>query len=155
VGRRLRRPPSTPLRVDVGRVSVTNGVDFLNPGLPIFSRKLFDAFVSEGVDNLEAFPAILVEQSGGKQDGFLAINVVGVVAGADMEKSEFQDAQQRQRFTVSFEKLVLDPARTRDLLCFRLFEDLSSIVVHKNVAGRLVERGLTGFRFEDLDIDRV
>ena len=155
LGRPLRRLPATPLRLAIERPADSVPVDFQYAGLPIFSDALLKAFLAEGVDNLETSPAVLCEASGREWDGFFAVNIIGVVACADLAKSEFNDFQQKQQHTVSFESLVLDPSKTRDLLCFRLAEDLSSVIVHRRIAARLAERALTGIRFESLDSEHA
>src|SRR5262245_34137795 len=67
---------------------------FESQGKPLFdyysanclmSKRLVEALRGSGVDNLQIFPAVLTEASSGAvRDDYCVVNVIGLVAAADM-----------------------------------------------------------------------
>lgn len=112
------------------------------PRLPLYDagpvlmrRELVDSLRSAGVDNLDCYETVIRSRSGSDEDrGYLAVNVVGVVAAADMERSGARvEEGEAAILDVDFDGLVIDEARAAGFLLMRLGECVSALLVHDRV----------------------
>lgn len=111
-------------------------------GVLAMSRAMAEALEACGVDNLELFDAVLVdERTGTRRDDYLVVNVLGAIAAADLGASRHR-AHGRPLFDVEFDALVIQEDRPRGALMFRLAENLSGIVVHEQVRRGLEAAGI-------------
>ena len=61
-----------------------------NVGVLVFENMMLAAIRNAGVDNLEYFPAILFDSNTGKKyENYSVINIVGLIACADLENSNY------------------------------------------------------------------
>jgi hypothetical protein len=118
------------------------------PGTELMSRDLLDALRTAGVDNLQTFPALITEEGRpGGIENYEVVNVLGLVSCADAGRSVAVPLA-----TASyFDKLVIDPARTRDLLLFRLAESMMDILVHERVAKQIIPRQFLGLQLIEVE----
>lgn len=101
-----------------------------------------------GVDNLQLFDAVVVDGASGRErHDYKAFNLVGLVAAADLPRSTLMPTSPQRLLDMDFEALVVDPARARGQLMFRLAENVSAIVVHERIRAAVEASGLRGFRF--------
>lgn len=110
---------------------------------PLMTKELVDALHSAGVDNLDIYPVVIHSQTG-KPDchDYVAVNVIGIVAAADMDQSEYDDDEFFDGlFDVSFDSIVIDEAKAEGHLLFRMAEAVSTVIVHESVAGVLQAKG--------------
>src|SRR5205823_3571567 len=87
--------------------------------LPIFSRRLITALESAGVDNLQTYETTLVSVQGENPpppEHYRAVNVVGRVAAADLEKSEINPDVEDRELSTDFYSLSVDERKAKDLL---------------------------------------
>lgn len=121
--------------------------DFWNRSYPAFSKKFIDILEGAGVNNLQKFPAVVQSTADGTiWHNYFLVNIVGLIACADFEKSVFN-----QIFpgNYSFKKLVIDPVKPNGALLFRLMESPGTIIIHKSVGRHIGKmdpgRELTGW----------
>lgn len=108
----------------------------------LMQRALVDTLQGAGVDNLQVFPAILTEEStGAAREDYCLVNVLGLLAAADLKQSQGISLGGGQVFT----RLAIDAGKARGLLMFRLAESLIDVILHEKVA-EAVRAG----RFADL-----
>ncbi|MFC1611735.1 hypothetical protein ACFL6C_12305, partial [Myxococcota bacterium] len=87
-GTRFELGSRLPLRFDLNPTWGTIMPDYLSSGIPVFSKKLLEAFRSAGVDNLDAYEVVLTDpESGQAWDDYFAVNIVGTVQCAKMDES--------------------------------------------------------------------
>lgn len=116
--------------------------------IPLMRRELIEALKAAGVDNLECFDARIDSPATGEQDtDYMAVNVVGAVAAADLAQSKFSDFSGRRRIDMDFDALVLRPHAPRGALLFRLAECTSGLVIHSRVKEHLESLGGFGLSF--------
>lgn len=119
-GKKLARVPDEPFIFDV---EVEQDEDTPDASMPIpdyssagptFNVELVQRMQAVGVDNLETFPAILVNGRTGEEvrDRYVAVNVIGLVACAVAESS----TSTRLAGTDYFHELKIDPTKAMDLL---------------------------------------
>ena len=114
--------------------------------IPLMSRRLVAVLRSAGVDNLQTYETSLVGALGSyppPEDHYLAVNIVGLVAAADLTKSKTNPAVAEKLISVDFYSLAIDPSKARDLLLFRLAENISAVVVHERIRKAVEASGIT------------
>lgn len=123
--------------------------DFYDFRVSLMSGRMLQTLRRAGVDNLATYPVIIVEDETGARWPFFAVNIIGRVAAADLSRSEWSSNDDPPRGEVQFDTLIIDPARARGLLFFRLAENLATILVHQRIRATLERAGLTGIGFVD------
>ncbi len=122
--------------------------DYFNGSPPLMSNRLIAALREAGVDNIDTYPAVLKDGSGGiVSDDYVAINVVGVIRAADMSASVPAPEIPAELMDTSFDSLVIDESKTGGKLLFRLAECVTGIVIHEKVKNHLIEKGLDSLGF--------
>lgn len=115
----------------------------------LMTDRLVDALRAAGVDNLQLFDAVISDpHTGSVVSNYKVVNVVGVVACADLGRSTYT-ATGAPLIDVSFDSLVIDEKRAGGLLLFRLAESLSAIIVHERVKHHLLATGFDMLTFRD------
>jgi hypothetical protein len=119
--------------------------------IPLFREDLLEAMRQGGVDNLDAYEAeILDPDSGGRIRDYKAINIIGLLAAADMEKSRATvHPGGPPLLDVDFDGLVVDESKTHGALIFRLAESNNAILVHERLVEHLRRRGFDNLTFLD------
>lgn len=117
-------------------------------GVPVMRNDLLEAITSAGVDNLQLYPATVIDPEKNKvYANFTAFNIVGVVACADMSKSKLFGNSNSSMVDIDFDSLFIDESKTNGLLMFRLAEAVSAIVVHEKVKAAIEKAGIKGMEF--------
>jgi len=113
--------------------------------IPLMSRRLVKALREAGVDNLQTYATKLTnlqEPNPPPEDHYLAVNIVGCIAAADLKKSQTNPEVSDKMMSMDFHSLAIDPTKTRNALMFRLAEDLSAVLVHERVRQYVESRGI-------------
>ena len=125
--------------------------DFFDGPVPIFSRKLYQVFQEAGVNNLDAYDAIMIDPDTGQRwPNYYAVNVVGKIECAAMDSSSYKDPTGSGLVTVFFDELVINEKLTGEALCFRLAENLGTLVVHEKVVRHVQNKKCRPIRFLEL-----
>lgn len=129
-----------PLMFETGYSMQEPPTAILSNRIPVLSDALIKALQEAGVSNLQCFPAeVNSSVDGTVWKNYQAVNVVGLIACADLEKSKYTIIMERCGEgavpLMGFKKLMVDPVRAGDQLFFRLAEEPSTIIV----SGRVVE----------------
>jgi len=135
-GRPLKTP-TAPIRVELWSRGGNGMAEVFLDSIPVFRDDLVAILIEAGVDNLQAFPAVLVDPSGKEIDGYKAVNIVGLVKCADLSKSQYDDITGTGLMAMGFRKLVIDEAAAAGHAFFRLAEAVASIIVHDQLKTRI------------------
>lgn len=115
---------------------------------PLMREDLLKALASSGVDNLQLFDAILKDPKAKvEHTNYKAVNVIGLVAAADLSKSTAMKLPSPELFGTTFDSLAIDEKKAGGLLLFRLAESASAIVVHERVKAGIEAAGVPGMTF--------
>ena len=126
--------------------------EVLLDSIPLFSKNLLSALEEAGVDNLQTYPAIAVSKDGKHlSKDYLAVNILGHIRCADLEKSQYSDITGTGLFAVNFRKLIIDEKKAKGQYMFRLAESVSSIIVHESVKQVLDQKGFSYLSFRALN----
>jgi hypothetical protein len=121
---------------------------FYPAAAPLMREDLLAALAEAGVDNLQAFAALLHDPAAGTtHTNYKAVNIIGIVAAADMGQSVMMGTSDSTLIDADFESLVIDDAKPRGALLFRLAESASAIVVHDTVKQMIEARVVPGMVF--------
>lgn len=126
--------------------------EFFNKTPPLVREDLLEVMIDEGVTNLQSFPAELHDPMNGEiHRNYRAVNLLGLVKAADLNKSQATVHDGVPLIDVSFDRLVVDETKTRGLLMFRLAENYTTILVHERLKQRILTSGFPYVQFYDLD----
>jgi hypothetical protein len=145
----FKTPPPEPLELS-WMPEKESGVrlSFYSHGPVLMTKPLVDALKAAGVSNFDLYPAVVHSANGGVDCAdYWAVNIIGVIAAADMEKSSVLDATDGPMTTVIFDSLVIDESKAKGAPFFRLAQSASTILVADAVADRLVAAGGFGLTF--------
>lgn len=122
---------------------------FLEAAAPLFRDDLIAALLECGVDNLETYAVAIADPDNGNvYTHYKAVNVLGLVAAADMRRSNATiNGNGPPIIDVDFDGLVIDEKKAYDLLFFRLAESTNAIIVHERVRDCLLKKGFTDLAF--------
>jgi len=146
-GERFETPPTQPItfRAIDAEYALFPPI-YLHP-LPLLRRDVADIIIKCGVSNIDFYTTSIVVPSGLEVPEYLAYNIVGKIAAADMGKSEISPSFGDTLISAQVHKLVIDPAKTRGALMFRLAESLDGIVVHESIKTALSAARIAGLGF--------
>jgi len=140
-----------PIAVEFFQNGGSGLAEILLDSIPLFSKELVEALQEAGVDNLQLFPAEVTERDGNPIDReYFAVNIIGLLEYADMDKSEYTDPTGTGAFAVAFRKLVIDTSRTQGLYIFRLAESVASVIVHEKIKKHLDSKNFKYLSFRPL-----
>jgi hypothetical protein len=126
---------------------------YLRAAAPLFSDTLIEALQACGVDNLELYNVALTDPDNGQvYTNYKAVNIIGLISAADMEKSNATvNPNGPPLLDVDFDGLVIDPKKARGHLFFRLAESTNAIIVHERVKDCLLSKGFTDLAFYETE----
>jgi hypothetical protein len=143
-----------PLEIDIDPLGPQ--LDEMVPSLPdvftisglVLSQRLYQTIVDFGVDNLDVYPAVMIDsQTKQRFPHFYAVNVVGLIAAADMVKSRATVAPGGPLRDIAFDHLVIDEAKARGALMFRLAESTANVWLHPSLVEHIKAAGFPGIEF--------
>jgi hypothetical protein len=138
-----------PIHINIESFRGYNGLpnEMRDIGVCVMSKRLSEVLIQAGIDNIDYYPAVLTDATTGQKYEYLAYNLIGKVASADLSKSNYTNYDSKLTVDVGFKDLVIDESKTKGLLIFRLAENLSTILVHDSVRKLLVEKGIDTLKF--------
>lgn len=147
MGRRFTADPPVPVSATIEPGESGEMVEMWDGPLPLMTRRLAQALRRAGVDNLDLYEAeILDVESGTLHRGYVAFNVIGAVAAADLAKSDYR-AEGGPLISVDFDSLYVDERKARGALLFRLAESINAILVHESVKSSIEAEGIDTLTF--------
>jgi hypothetical protein len=139
---------------DTYNVAITNPDN--TPIIHAFYQDLRDGGITDvaaymrkiGVDDLNAW---IDPNPGLIYTNYKAVNILGLVAAADMSKSIATVHDGIPLIDVDFDELVIDEKKTRGIKMFRLAESTNAILVHESLRDALIAKGFgSDLAFYDL-----
>lgn len=111
-------------------------VDFSKGAVTLMSKKFLTLMQEAGVDNLQAFPAVVQSETDGTiWENYFAVNILGMVSCADLEKSKYTEIMPGH---YRFKELAINTEKVKGALVFRLHEHCPTIIIHRSV-GRYIK----------------
>jgi hypothetical protein len=141
-GRRFRTKLRMPLAFQVSHSADDPPKHFLEQTIPVWSTMLHQAILGAGIRNLDAYEAVLQNRKARKNwHSYLAINIIGMAACADMRKSEFDVIATLPSGVkyAKFDKLVIKASLIPKLHLFRLAQDPGCVIASERFVEALDE----------------
>jgi hypothetical protein len=113
---------------------------FLELTIPVWSSQLHAAVSAGGAHNIDAYPATLRNTKKRLQwGGYFAVNIVGLLACAEMSISEFEVITERPSGVpyAKFDRLVLDSSLIKGVHIFRLAQDPGLLIITDHIVDAL------------------
>lgn len=149
LGSRFDDEPPTPIPVTIELKSDSVLPELNRSGIPLITKRLHQALIDGGVDNLDIYPTCITDPKSGNQfDDYFAFNLIGLIAAADLGKSRYT-APDGGLISVDFDSIAIDEKKTKEALMFRLAESTNVILVHESIKEHLENAGFTSLRFYD------
>lgn len=151
-GRPFPSPPKVPVRVGIATdyEEAENVLDWADAP-PVMSKRLYEALLAIGVDNMQAFDAYIEADDGSRRiDGYKAVNVIGVVSLASA-KTKFSADYPSRIIDAQIDEMNPDTERAQGLDIFRLAESLGQLVVSARVKESLEKREFPYLVFRPLE----
>jgi hypothetical protein len=124
-------------------------LDYVPSGPPsmLISARLKAALDSAGVDNVDYYPAEIVDEATGRvYRDYYAANIIGIISCLDKEKSVYVPMVGIPDAVLEFKEMHLDYSKVHGARLFRLYEKPSVIVLHESIKQALDAAGLRGFK---------
>lgn len=139
-----------PMIVELDDENVNGTMPTFYGGPAVIARVEFYNDLKEiGIDNIEVHSVEIRDEVNHKTiDGYLLLNIIGKVASADMEQSDYETLGDDINI---INKLVIDPAKTNGLDLFLEAEDTDCIIISERVYKHLMSKGYTDIYFEELE----
>ena len=152
MGRRFSVPPPEPIEFEMMATHNDRLLEFRKSSPPLMSSRLLTAFRKSGVDNVDVYRTVITHPTTGFQTtDYFAVNIIGLVAAADMDNSNLLGGNEEGLLDVDFEGVRIDPGKAAGLLMFRLAESTNGIVVHGSVRDSLLAQGFNMLTFMEPD----
>jgi hypothetical protein len=117
------------------------------PGSDLIQERLVEVLESNGVDNLQTFPAEIKHADTGELvPGYVVFSIAGSVSCADLDESDHMPIGN----SYYFKKLVIDPSRVHGHLMFRVEESPMVVLVHEKVAKAIMAAEFQGLVLEPI-----
>ena len=140
-GLEFTSPPDAPLEVLMDGDGIM--MPMFDRGILLFRDDLIKAIESAGVDNLDCYDAVLIDPVANvRYENYRAVNIIGLVAAADLSKSEYSAPSGVPLIDTDFDSVVIDEEKAMGLLMFRMAECLSAIVIHEKVKQHIERAGI-------------
>jgi hypothetical protein len=140
-GQGLDSPPEKPLEITMDGDGIM--MPMFDRGILLFRDDLIQAMESAGVDNLDCYDTVLIDPVAKVQyDNYKAVNIIGLVAAADLTKSEYTAPSGAALIDTDFDSVVIDEEKAMGLLMFRMAECVSAIVIHEKVKNYIEQAGI-------------
>ena len=138
-GKRLDWIPDEPLVYSTNAKQGDELRDFLRSSFTLMTKQFYQLFLDAGVKNLQSVPAIIKsEEDGYVWDNYVGVNVIGLIACADLAKSRYSEIIPGDFYI--FKELAIDATKCDGALMFRLEEHLPTIIMHKSVGRYIMEQ---------------
>jgi len=119
---------------------------------PLWRDDFIAALEECGTYNFDLYDVAIHDPDDGTvHTNYKAVNVLGLIAAADMDKSVATVHDGIPLIDVDFDELVVDETKTMDIQLFRLAESSNAILVHERLRDALLKRGFgSDIAFYDL-----
>ena len=147
-GRPFKTQPKQPIEVMMVPTHCDRLKELYKIDALLMTRRLYDCLREAGVDNIDAYDTLIRHPGTGFESrDYVAGNLVGLVAAADLDGSKIVGGSANHRLDTDFDVVKIDPAKARGLQMFRLAENTSAVVVSRKVKELLEARNFTQLTF--------
>lgn len=149
VGKRFNIEVPNPIEIDIIPIGDYDGPpsEMYQGHMVLMSNKLVETLKELGIYNIDCYPAVLKNVKTGEKYSYQAVNIIGVIAAVDLQKSNWESYDGDPLFDVNFNGIVINHQASKNKLLFRLAESIGTIVVHETIRDNLISRGFNTLYF--------
>lgn len=150
-GRIFTSEPDQPVIVVIPDAELESDLMPFFDSNPVVSNEFYETLLKAGVDNLDAYDAVLRSEDGTVEfKGFKAINIIGLISATGSSTGTRTGfTGDYKSISASMDGFSIDASKTKKMLMFRLAENTSTIIVHKSVKQEIEK---AGFPFMDFRV---
>lgn len=148
LGRKIEKEIPTPILIELDPDNPGIMLPMFYSGVLLFSDEMIGVLHKIGVTNFQCFDAVLrdtVKKT--EYNNYKVINIIGLVAAANLEKSDYNTHGESALIDTDFNSLSIDESKTKGERLFRLAESVNGIVIHKDIKNALEECGIENLDF--------
>lgn len=133
-GARIASVLKTPLKFRMDPEWGSDPMLIMGVEIPLFHKDFVMELNKLGVDNIDTYDAEIENPyTNSVLKEYYAVNIIGIVAAADLSKSKFRSFSNPPAIDTVFTDLKIDESKVKGLLMFRMAESVTDIVVHEKV----------------------
>lgn len=138
-----------PLEVDIDYPGNAHELlEFYYDDAIVMSKRLHEALVEVGVDNMDIYEIILrQEETEIERHDYIAVNLIGIISAVDIGSSNVTGGSSDHLLDTDFDGVAIDEEKADGELMFRLLENTSAIMVHEKVKNHLLAKGFDMLSF--------
>ncbi len=123
--------------------------DIINPGVPLFSKKMKEALDELGITNIDYYPVEIIDEDSKDllAEYWLGI-VTDIVSCIDVDKSVFGETAMGQAVITEFK---IDENKTRGLNLFRFHNIPGLMIINEELKNKLETQDFEGVSFKHTD----
>jgi hypothetical protein len=142
------QPPPEPIRAEVKPNRSGAMIEFWDFPVPLMTKRLYQALCDAGVSNVDVYAAEIFDpNTNTRYDNYVAFNIVGKVAAADLSQSDVDERVPERIVSMEFRSLAIAEGATTGALMFRLAESVNAIVVDERVKRHVEAQGFETVAF--------
>lgn len=123
--------------------------DIINPGVPLFSRKVKEALEANDVQNIEYIPVVIIDEASGEVLAEYWLGVIkAIIACIDLENSVITANKKGQPVVTQFS---IDTNKTQGVKLFRFHNIPALILINEELKNALEGLKLQGVRYMPTD----
>ena len=147
VGVKCKKPIPDPIvcHLKSGRGTIMRDMFLID--VPLFSDRMLEVFYEFSINNLDIYPATIHGLSGEVYPNYKAVNILGTVLCADIEKSICFGSEPP---FIEFSQLVINEKKIPGLDIFRLAENTLIIIISERVKQKLEQLDLVGVTLQPI-----
>lgn len=151
LGRRWNVDLPDPIEIEILPVEGYVGPlsDLYDGNMCLMSPRLVEVLRSVGVDNLDVYRAVLRNTQTGEGHEFHVVNIIGLVAAADLGRSKWSSYDDEPVIDVTFDRIEIDERAAREQKVFRLAENTGVIMVDEEVRDHLLRGDFPSLIFSE------
>jgi len=115
MGRRLVSELPNPIQIKIRPGYSDNLKEMYYNDALIITRRLLTALQEAGVDNLDAYPCVIInEETGFRTEDYVAVNLIGLVNAVDIDNSNVTGGNSDYMLDTDFNGMVIAPKKAKD-----------------------------------------
>lgn len=148
LGRPFKTRPVQPIEIMMVSTHCDRLKELYKIDALLMTHRLYNCLREAGVHNIDAYETVIRHPNTGFESrDYVAGNLIGLVAAADLGGSKVVGGNVDQTMDTDFDAVKIETAKARGLPMFRLAENTSAIVVSRQVKELLEARDFPQLAF--------
>ncbi|HKO63823.1 MAG TPA: DUF1629 domain-containing protein [Candidatus Nitrosocosmicus sp.] len=148
LGGKIEKEIPAPILVELDPNNPGLMMPMFDSGILLFSDEMISVLHKIGIENFQCFDATIRDtEKNIDYTNYKVINIIGLVAAANLDKSDYNAHGGNAEIDTDFDSLSIDNSKINGQRMFRLKESVNGIVIHEDVKNALEEHGIENLDF--------